>query len=214
MNTFNRVLASAFADELEKISANTTQLMRRFLRAGGTHTSARTVPAASSYAFARMAAGTPKNTAIRNSTFVNPQVLARESARATGKPLSPAGRVASAATAGMHELFERSTPMTRVSPPFSRVGHANPAVLAKERRMFSRLEGPGAEEARNANRKLRQQSGEADVMRDLVGRTFKDPRAVAMWERGEVSGAMRRKLERDSAAKPEMVSAALTRLRR
>jgi hypothetical protein len=121
----------------------------------------------------------------------------------TGRTLSsPEARRGLTALTAAHELAER-----RVAPKdIKRVhNHLSPDVLMKERNAIARLEGPGADEAREAIAKFRESSGEADHMKRLLTRAY-GPRAAQFLEGDQkVSKAMRKGLLRKMRENPSII---------
>lgn len=104
-----------------------------------------------------------------------------------------------------HELAER-----RVAPRDIRRfrSHFAPEVLLKERNAIARLEGPGGREAAEMLAKVRESTGEAQYMRNLLTRAY-GPRAAQFLEGNEkVPKALLRGLRKKLRADPSMLDAA------
>lgn len=103
-----------------------------------------------------------------------------------------------------HELAERSVHPRNIHPFYS---HLSPEVLLKERNTVARLTGPGSENAKNFMGRLRDRSGEAQHLKNLMTSAFNDPRAAQFLEGSEkVPKAMRKALNRRLAADPGLIA--------
>lgn len=118
---------------------------------------------------------------------------------------SPDAQRALTALAAAHELAER-----RVAPRDVRriQTHLAPEALLKERNAIARLEGPGAREAADLMAAAREQTGEAQHMRNLLTGAY-GPRAQQFLEGDQkVPKALLRGLRRKLSENPSILEAA------
>lgn len=112
---------------------------------------------------------------------------------------------ANMAAVGAHELYERGVKARHVAPIAS---HLSPEVLLKEHNLLSRLTGHGADYTREGMRTMRNTTGEAEHMRNLLNNAFGE-RATQFLNEGEkVPKAMRHALRRKLTENPGMVAEA------
>ena len=132
--------------------------------------------------------------------LVNPEAVQKIAPAVSGarEVVSPEAQRGLTGLATSHELAER-----RVAPKDIRrfQSHLAPEVLLKERNAIARLEGPGAREARDILTALREQTGEAQHMRNLLTRAY-GPRAQQFLEGDQkvpkaILKGLRRKLRED-----------------
>lgn len=113
------------------------------------------------------------------------------------KKISKPGRAALHDATVMHEQFERAVrPRDMNLAYITNRGHRSTDVLAKEHNMLSRLEGPGADEARKTFRGYRQASGETAELQNLLVDTYGHRAAQFMQEGRKIPKAMRKDLLR------------------
>lgn len=111
---------------------------------------------------------------------IDPKRINTNLSAAAGRPKlqTPEAQKALTSLTASHELAER-----RIHPrdvrPFST--HLAPEVLLKERNAIARLEGPGAREAADMMTAVRERSGEAQHMRNLLTNAY-GPRAAQFLE--------------------------------
>lgn len=141
--------------------------------------------------------GIPKfiESRIAGKIKVDPEIVNTNIPASAGKPKlqTPEAQKALTALVASHELAER-----RVHPKNIRKfnGHLAPEVLLKERNAIARLEGPGAREAADTMAAVRERSGEAQHMRNLLTNAY-GPRAAQFLEGDQkVPKAMLRNLRR------------------
>lgn len=140
----------------------------------------------------------------RGEIRVNPKVMNVVTPVVAGRPplRTPESQKALTALNVSHELAERAVhprDMIRFS------SHAAPEVLLKERNAIARLEGPGAREAADMLAAAREQTGEAQHMRNLLTRTY-GPRAAQFLEGDQkVPKAMLRNLRRRLQKNPALL---------
>jgi hypothetical protein len=117
------------------------------------------------------------------------------------KKISKPGRAALYDATVMHEQFERAVKPRDMNLAYmTNRGHRSTDVLAKEHNMLSRLEGPGAHEARKALRGARQARGETAELQKLLVDTY-GPRAAQFMQEGrKIPKAMRKDLLRKTRA--------------
>lgn len=99
--------------------------------------------------------------------------------------------------AGAHELFERKT---HVKNMLYRGGHLSPEVLLKEHNLLSKLEGPGADSARETLRAVRSQRGDTADVQKMVHSAYGDRGAQFLAEGERIPKAMRKDLMRKMRA--------------
>jgi hypothetical protein len=152
---------------------------------------------------------TPSNVPkhLRGSIFVDPDAVGTVLPAIAGrsKLQSPDAQRALTALTASHELAER-----RVAPRDIRrfQSHLAPEVLLKERNAIARLEGSGAREAADLLAAAREQTGEAQHMRNLLTSAY-GPRAQQFLEGDQkVPKALLRGLRRKLRENPSILEAA------
>jgi hypothetical protein len=133
---------------------------------------------------------------------VHPPRNAETLSKWTGIPVSPHGddQRALLATTVAHEMFERGIRPAHASPFHS---HISPDVLLQEHNLLSKLEGPGADHARQVYRALRKNTGEAEQLRGALRHKL-GPAAPQFLDEGQkIPKAMRRSLQRQARASGE-----------
>lgn len=137
---------------------------------------------------------------VRGSIIISPSGVqkALPAIAGTSELSTPEAQKALVALTASHELAER-----RVAPKNIRrfQSHLAPEVLLKERNAIARLEGPGGREAADLMTKVRESTGEAQHMRNLLTRAY-GPRAAQFLEGNEkvpksMLRGLRRKLRED-----------------
>lgn len=150
-------------------------------------------------------AGIPEH--VRGKILINPEGINTILPAISGRPKlqAPEAQKALTALTASHELAER-----RVNPKNIQrfQSHLAPEVLLKERNALARLEGPGAREAVGVLAAAREQTGEAQQMRNLLTNAY-GPRASQFLEGDQkVPKAMLRNLRRRLQANPALLDEA------
>lgn len=97
----------------------------------------------------------------------------------------------------LHEGFESAVKPGEVAMAH---GHLSPDVLMKEHNMFSRMTGPGADEARGAMQGIRRSHGDASSLASAMEQTYGRPVIGTYGEGEKIPKAIRRDFRRRSAA--------------
>jgi hypothetical protein len=144
---------------------------------------------------------------LRGIIAIDPDTVNTVVPALAGRPKlqSPYAQRALTALSTSHELAER-----RIAPRDIRrfQSHLAPEVLLKERNAIARLEGPGAREAADLLAAAREQTGEAQHMRNLLTNAY-GPRAQQFLEGDQkVPKALLRGLRRKLRENPSILEAA------